>query len=375
MSRFYCYDEIVNRQPTPVDDLLWLAGEISKLPPFAEGVAVLCGSAVWGQPTSRSDIDVAHFATPAFPNIRPAIEGVIEKYRLRTGDRFVCPRADVITIGAQTEQLYMEQVSLGSGTTAVEKKHTVNELFVSTGVRYSDHIGAIARVKAAQWRAFYGKYLATVKTDPKLRSEVAMAYVSDFTSTWNSQPLHILNLGPDMQMTPDQLKMIGLVENYPIHVMRHLLGYMGRYPSPDRDLDIHAAFSSTPDLWPLFRTSFEPFLDLEPHYMEVVAAARRPDGPLTASQYYEAVRSLVTALPFTQLEQAVVSWFDYQQRYEEEAERTRQQGIRQREETERQRKLEEERARLTAKQRIDEEAYRARKLYKSSLPWWLRWLW
>jgi hypothetical protein len=75
------------------------------------------------------------------------------------------------------------------------------------------------------------------------------------------------------------------------------------------------------------------------------------------------------------LEQAVVSWFDYQQRYEEEAERTRQQGIRQREETERQRKLEEERARLTAKQRIDEEAYRARKLYKSSLPWWLRWLW
>ena len=102
MARFFFYDELAHLARTPVEDIQWLAGQISQLPPFVEGTAVLCGSVSWGKHSWRSDLDVAHFSTIQHPNINKLLEDVIQQYGTRTHNEFIAPRFDVITIGAES---------------------------------------------------------------------------------------------------------------------------------------------------------------------------------------------------------------------------------------------------------------------------------
>jgi hypothetical protein len=371
MSRFFPYHEIVGREPVPTADLGWLAGRISQLPAFEKGAAVLCGSIAWGCQSWRSDIDVAHFRTAAFPDLSKPLEQVVAEYVARTDGRFVAPRIDVITIGAESKRLTRKTVtSLSMGGRRVESKETTTrEIFASTALRFADHVGSLVKLKGEPWQSFHETYLSSVDGSPAKRRDDLLSYLSSVTMTWNQQPLHPLNTGPDGGLSAPQLDLIAQCENFPTHLMRRILGELGRYPSPDRASDIRAAFSSIAEPWSEeLLASFEPFFRLEERYTAIVKAVWRPRNRLTARKYDEQVRELATDLPFSRVEESVWRFVNDRRQREDEAKQALLAAARQREEEER-------RAELQLRRQHEEEAHRIYLQTRSQLPRWLRWLW
>jgi hypothetical protein len=309
MARFFPYNEISGRDPTPVEDLHWLGGQLERLPAFVEGTAVLCGSVAWGNHSWRSDIDVAHFQTKKFSNLSPSIEDVVAKYRERTGDRFISPKVHVTTIGAESVRLIETKgSSYGAIFSTIEKK-TEHTFFAGTALRFADHIGRLAEAKGDPWQTFYQRYLAAIKRDQGQRREELKSYVSSVTKTWEQQPLHRLNLDPEGHLTQEQLDAIAQAANYPIHLMRRILGLLNRYPSPDRVSDIRAGFSEIPDRWAKdLRAFFEPFFRMDGRYTEIAAACRLTEKPLSAAEYSEQVCSLAIDLPFGPIQEQIWSY-------------------------------------------------------------------
>lgn len=309
MARFFSYDEIVTRMPTPVEDIQWLAGQIMRLPPFIERNAVLCGSISWGKHSWRSDIDVVHFSTISCPHVEQPIKAVIQRYDDRTRNRFIVPRTDVITIGAESLTLVNKDKGVSASVVSGGirgKKDRVSDIFVETAILFADHIGSIANLKGDPWRPFLERHLSSVDGSRYDRREATKDYVGRMTMEWTQQPLHQLNVDPDGRFTSEQLDLISKSENYPINLMRRILGDLGRYPCPDQASDVREAFSTLEEPWSkILLSQFEPFFALDEQYEGIVAACRRPGTPLPEADYYEQVRSLFVDLPFVEIQNTI----------------------------------------------------------------------
>jgi len=185
-----------------------------------------------------------------------------------------------------------------------------------------------------------------------------------------------LNAAADGRFTKQQLDLIGRFENFPIHVMRHILGDLNRYPSPDRGSDIQKAFSILDESWAKgLLAASEPFHRLGERYLEIVATAKSAGNRLTASSYYEDLRRLTSELPAAKIEENVWSYLNDQRQLEEKEEQGRLAAARQLKEVQRQREEEQIRDRLETQRQHEEEAHRAYLMKKSKLPRWLRWIW
>jgi hypothetical protein len=309
MARFFFYDELIHLARTPVEDIQWLAGQIAHLPPFAEGSAVLCGSVSWGKQSWRSDLDVAHFSTIEHPHLNQLLEDVIQQYLARTHNKFITPRFDVITIGAESISL----VTLDKGISAsavsggvLKKKNRTSDTFMETAVLFADHIGSIANLKGDPWRAFLDRYLSPVDKSKFDQRQALKSYVGRMTTEWSQQPLHQLNMDPKGGITAQQLDLLSKSENYPINLMRRILGVSGRYPSPDRASDVRAAFSMLAEPWAqTLLAQFEPFFSIEEKYEGIVAACQGTETPLSVDDYHEQLRSLFVALPFVEIQNII----------------------------------------------------------------------
>lgn len=309
MARFFFYDELISLARTPVDDIQWLAGQIAHLPPFVAGSAVLCGSVSWGKHSWRSDLDVAHFSTIEHPHIDRLLEDVIQQYGVRTRNEFITPRFDVITIGAES----MSLVSVVKGVSAspvsggvLKKENRTSDTFMETAVLFADHIGSIANLKGDPWRAFLNRYLLSVDKSQFDQGQAIKSYVGRMTTEWTQQPLHQLNMDPNGGITAQQLDLLSKSENYPVNLMRRILGDLGRYPCPDRASDVRAEFSMLAEPWAKsLLAQFEPFFSIEEKYEEIVAACQGTETPLSVDDYHQQLRSLFVALPFVEIQNII----------------------------------------------------------------------
>lgn len=309
MARFFSYDEITAYNLTPVDDIRWIAGQIAGLPPFVEMTAVLCGSVSWGKFSWRSDIDIAHFSTLEHPHLERSIGEVLDDYRKRTDSRFIAPRIDVITVGAQSTAGVSNGTSLSAESVSVElpdAEHSGVDMFADSAVRFADHIGSIAKLKGDPWKTFLERYLAQANLSKAARHDSIKHYVERISKEWENQPLHQFNLGPDGQFSAKQLNLISKSENYPINLMRRLLADLDAYPCPDRSNDVLENFSALNTTWSEeLLTHFKPFFSLDERYQKLVAACARPEKPLSAADYYEELRSMFVNLSFPEIQDCI----------------------------------------------------------------------
>lgn len=309
MARFFFYDELISLARTPVEDIQWLAGQIGHLPPFVAGSAVMCGSVSWGKHSWRSDLDIAHFSTIEHPHIDRLLEDVIQQYAARTNNKFITPRFDVITIGAESMSLVSVNKGVSASTVSggvLKKQDRVSEVFMETAVLFADHIGSIANLKGDPWRAFLDRYLSPVDKSKVNQREALKSYVGRMTTEWTQQPLHPLNMDPNGGITAQQLDLLSKSENYPVNLMRRILGDLGRYPCPDRASDVRAAFSMLAEPWAKsLLAHFEPFFLIETKYEEIVASCQGTETPLSNANYLEQVRSLFVTLPFVEIQNII----------------------------------------------------------------------
>src|SRR6185503_3672088 len=308
MARFYFYDEIAHFARTPVEDIQWLAGQIAHLPPFVEGSAVLCGSVSWGKHSWRSDLDVAHFSTIEHSHIDKLLGDVIEQYSVRTEHKFITPRFNVITIDTESMSLVNtgKSVSASAVSGGIKKKDRVADVFMETAVLFADHIGAIAKLKGDPWRAFLERYLSPVDKSKFNQREALKTYVGRMTTEWTQQPLHQLNMNANSGISPEQLDLLSKSENYPVNLMRRILGDLGRYPSPDRASDVRAAFSMLEEPWAKsLLVQFEPFFAIEKKYEELVSQYQGLEEPPIDTPYHEQLKSLFAGLPFVEIQNII----------------------------------------------------------------------
>jgi hypothetical protein len=305
MPRFYQYADLVAARPVPLTDISWLAGQISRLPPFVHGVAVLCGSVAWGKPSWRSDIDVATFRTGSFPDIKPAIDEVIRAYEASARTQVLLPRADAIIVGVESERL-VTRANLVRGSMPITQTQTIREVFAATSLRFFDHIGSLAAAKGQPWRAFHANYLSGVNQDRQVRRDEMRTYVASFADTWRQQPLRSISLDPTGRLDQHQLDVMAFAENFPFHLMRQVLAERGRYPSPDRAANVRAELAklSGQSSKHLLDT-LDPFLRITEQYAGIVDACRHEPPQISAREYHSRLVELFAALPFTEVEEAV----------------------------------------------------------------------
>lgn len=323
LARYFSYSEITSRQSTPAKDIRWIAGQIAALPPFVDGCAVLCGSVAWGTHSDRSDIDIAHFGTTKHPQIERQVLQVLERYQERTRNQFIAPKVDVITVGVESQALVVETTSHSVTGNAIKaagasiggvfvKQGERPTIFPDTFVRFADHIGALAQAKAGSWKAFLESHLSPQLEDYRsIQREAIRAYVSTTTTAWEDQPLHPLNLDAGNELTQRQLDLAGQAENYPINLMRRILGALGQYPRPDRGPDVRTAFESLTQPWARRLTAdAAPFFTLGAQYDAIVADARKSGSGMTAASYFERIQPLFDALPFGSIQEAAWEYLD-----------------------------------------------------------------
>jgi hypothetical protein len=321
VARYFSHSEITSRQLPSTTDIRWLAGQISSLPPFASGSAVLCGSVAWGTHSARSDIDVAHFGTTKHPQIEREIEAVVARYQEDTRGQFIAPRVDVITIGIEPEahaantssHSITDEPAPPAGASLGGVFYLNRELpavFADTFVRFADHIGALAHMKAGPWQEFLKSYLSPQREDYKtIQREAIRSYVATTTTSWEDQPLHRLNLKADQELTQRQLDLAGQAENYPVNLMRRILGELARYPRPDRAADVRKQFEQLTEPWARrLVAESAPFVALDAQYDAIIADARKGDGGMAA--YHERFSALFNALPFGNIQEAVWEYLD-----------------------------------------------------------------
>ncbi|MFJ3946379.1 hypothetical protein [Streptomyces griseoaurantiacus] len=304
MPRFYTYDEIVSAETTPANDLLWLATQISALPPFEDGAAVICGSVAWRSPTWRSDIDIALFRTGGHVDIKRDIATLLHAYRESTHGRHPVPRVDVIEIGAESERLVTRE-NLVTGSMPITTLQTEREVFAATGVRFFDHIGSLAAAKGEPWRSFHTTYLSRVKRDKKTRAKMIREYVTSFTRLWDQQPLRSLVTAPGERPDSEQFQVMGFAENFSTHLMRQILAHRDIYPMPDRTDDVKAAFAQLKSRkFDRIRAALEPFTLITTTYSSLVADCRRSPTNLPKDEYHRRLWEIFCTLPFTEVEEA-----------------------------------------------------------------------
>jgi hypothetical protein len=323
VARYFSYSEITSRELPSAKDIRWLAGQISALPPLASGSAVLCGSVAWGTHSARSDIDIAHFGTAKHPQIEREIEELVARYEERTQGHFIAPSVDIITIGIEPEartaktssHSITRQPAAPAGASiggAFVRNRELSAVFADTFVRFVDHIGSLAHLKAGPWREFMKRYLSPQRKDYRtIQREGIRSYVETITTSWEEQPLHRLNLEADHELSQRQLDLAGQAENYPVNLMRRILGEMALYPRPDRAADVRRQFEELTEPWAKrLVADSAPFFALDLQYGAIIAEARKGDGGLTAADYHKRFSALFDTLPFGNIQEAVWEYLD-----------------------------------------------------------------
>jgi hypothetical protein len=310
MTRFFAFDVINSRVPAPQNDVLWLAGRISELPEFVEGSAVLCGSVAWGQPTWRSDIDIALFKRKPGDDLSKAIEKILRAYDKSTNRRYVVPAVDFAIVGSESVKSVTRE-NLVSGSRPITEQQTVSEYIEAARLQLANHIGSLAAMKGDPWRSFHKTYLAGADDSREARRAAIRAYVSSFVGTWRQQPLRGAKADPGETLNEKQLDTLGHVENFPLHLMRQITAEIGRYPKPDRGPDVRAAFSVLPEEWVgKISDTLRPFAKINKEYQTIVDACRNGAGRMTKREYYSRLRMLIDPLPFADIEEVVWGYLD-----------------------------------------------------------------
>jgi hypothetical protein len=324
MARFLPYEDLVERDLLSRSDVQWLAGQISALPAFKQGAAVVCGSVSWGAHSWRSDIDIAHFRSVDYPIIDADIENVVSDFLDRSGRRFITPRIDIAVIGEQSQDLAERaerkrkkrvtdaNLSIVGPPTSLElTEQTEPHIFADTAERFGDHIGCLARLKGQPWREFFQRYLSGERRPLPQQRESINAYVATVSGAWEQQPLHALSRGAGKVFTVRQLDLLAQAENYPVNLMRRILAAMDRYPAPDRIQDVRSSFAKVPDAWARkIIAALPPFVALSDQYEALVAACRQPDGRPTSDQFHERIELAATQLPFAAIQEAVWEYLE-----------------------------------------------------------------
>jgi hypothetical protein len=206
----------------------------------------------------------------------------------------------------------MSLVSTGKSVSAstvsgmLKKNDRVSDVFMETAVLFTDHIGAIAKLKGDPWRAFLDRYLSPVDKSKFDQREALKTYVGRMTAAWTQQPLHQLNMDPNGGIPPEQLDLLSKSENYPINLMRRILGALDRYPSPDRASDVRAAFAALEEPWAKkLLVQFEPFFAIESKYEDLVATYQGLENPPIPTTYHEQLKSLFIGLPFVEIQNII----------------------------------------------------------------------
>ena len=309
MGRFHSYTEVMGKDLPPIEDLQWIAGQIARTEPFREGSAVLCGSICWGVYSWRSDIDIAHFSTLQYPNIDAVVQQVLDGYAERTQGQFIVPRFDVITVGADSLALVAGAPSVSTPPISLgvtDGNAPVSSVFTETAVLFGDHIGSLAALKGDPWRAFVARHLSGVAGDPPGRREAIERYVGAMTTEWERRPLHRLNLGPNGELGSTHLDLMARSENYPVNLMRRILGVASYYPRPDRASDVQDAFVALDRTWSKHLWEhFQPFSTIAPRYEQLVAKCKSSGAPLGGPAYYAELREIFSGLPFAKIQEAV----------------------------------------------------------------------
>jgi hypothetical protein len=323
MARYFSHAEIFAGQLPATRDIAWLAGQLAELAPFKEGCAVVCGSVAWNSHSGRSDIDIAHFSTVAHPHIEPEIQATVALFGRRTKHRVIPPRIDVITIGVEAEAASPRlPQSASNGDSSVQAGRSSMEalaargnqatIFTDTYVRFSDHIGALAHAKGDAWKRFLDRHLSqNVAQRSEIQHESIRSYVAATTNAWSAHPLHPLSMDASEQLTQRQLDLIGQAENYPINLMRRLLGALGRYPRPDRIADVRRAFEELSQPWAKqILAAAAPFFALDAQYATLIAEVGQSNDKLTPATYFERLSTMFDALPFDRIQEAAWEYLD-----------------------------------------------------------------
>jgi hypothetical protein len=185
-------------------------------------------------------------------------------------------------------------------------------VFADTFVRFVDHIGALAQLKAGPWKEFMTRYLSPRRDDHRsIQREAIRSYVAATTQSWKEQPLpRSKEEWTNHDFGPEQLDLLGQAENYPVNLMRRILGAMDMYPRPDRAADIHGQFEKLTQPWARsLVTDSAPFSQVALRYDAIIDDIRKGDQ-LTAAAYYERVSALFDTLPFDRIEQAVSQYLN-----------------------------------------------------------------
>ena len=308
MPRFLDYVELTTGKPIPMPDFRWLAGKVAKSAPFLAEVAVVCGSTAWDSQNWRSDIDILHYRTTEFPDISETVQSIVQDYSVRSQEKFLVPRAEVITIGSDLTTDSPEAVPALSNP-PVTAGGNPGETSPSMLLRFSDHVGSLAARKGDPWRKFHQRFLSAVQDDPIVRKDDILKYVSTIGYGYAEEPFHTLELAADGSLTADQLSLLSQAESFPIHLMRRVLGRLGRYPNPDRAVDIREAFAGLGDAWSSeLLSALAPFLAIQGKYNAIFAAAGSSAAGLTQREYSDQLRALVENLPFGHIEEIMWRW-------------------------------------------------------------------
>lgn len=310
MARYLSYHSLTERGLPSREDVQWLAGRIAQLPAFTTGDAVLCGSVCWGSHHWRSDIDIAHFSTLACPRLEAQVRPVVEAFRARLGEHMVAPKVDIVVVGA--EELVAAAPTAGlsgvspSAAAVAAAAAPAARLFDDVAMRFADHIGALAALRAEPWRGFLQRHLSGVQSTRERRLDDIRSYVSGVTEAWAGQPMHPLERAPDGNLQRHQLDLLSHAENYPVNLMRRMLAELGRYPQPDRVEDIRGVFAALDDRWARsMQAALPPFDALARGYDALAARARQAGTDLGAEEFNSTLTALAAALPFAAVQEAV----------------------------------------------------------------------
>lgn len=316
MARILTYSVLTTRTLPRKSDVSELAWRISRLPAFTSGAAVVCGSVCWNSHAASSDVDVAYVATDAFPRLDEEIRTARAAYRSeQTLERpLSVPRVDIVLLatGSPTDLSATQGLSaVALSACAQAQTIDVARPLGDVALRFADHIGAIARMRGEPWHSFLKRHLSALSNDSGLRVHGIRAFVEAVCAVWESGPLRSSERDADGQFTAHQCDLLSQVSGFNLHLMRRVLGEIGRYPSPDRASDILAAFSGIDEPWArqilAAQPAFDGFVGAY-HEMAATLQERAASPRWTSEAFHTRLEEMALALPLQPVREAVWSY-------------------------------------------------------------------
>lgn len=307
MSRFYGYRQLVGVAPAPAPLVVGLSTELSRLPAFGSGLAVIAGSAAWATPSWRSDIDIVAFKSEGSRDLEAGVAEAAQAFTANHGTRFMCPHIDVVWVGAEREEL-VERDNLVSKSAPIKEPRTIAEVFERVCVRLIDHLESLARVQGDPWRSFVTRFLSTADHQATLRRDVMREYARVTATDWRTQAFPFAGTDDPTELLPAELDVLGSVEGFGYHLARQVLGEKQLYPAPDRRSDVRAALALLDDpLAGQLTQALRPLFALGDGY-EQLATEAQAGGVVNEAEFYRRLRLLAAEVDIDAVERFVWSY-------------------------------------------------------------------